>query len=64
MTEQEQFVADLTETVDLIDATPRQREVYKASLRYAISHAVRKAAQRKQGLLVINPMPIVLTGNV
>lgn len=47
MTEQEQFVADLAETVHLIVATEHQREIYKASLRYAISHAVRKAAQRK-----------------
>lgn len=46
MTEQEQFIADLAETVQMIAATDRQREVYKASLRYAISHAVRKASQR------------------
>lgn len=41
---QKQFIAYLAETVDMMSATPRQREVYKASLKYAISHAVRKTA--------------------
>lgn len=47
MSDQEQFIADLMSSVHEIDATKRQKEIYEASLSYAISHALRKAAQRK-----------------
>jgi hypothetical protein len=30
----------------MIEATPHQREIYKASLRYAIEHVIRKARRR------------------
>lgn len=43
---QEQFISDLASSVNEISATDRQKEVFKASLRYAITHARRLAADR------------------
>lgn len=50
MTEQEQFIADMAATVPMIKATGRQREIYTASLRYAVSHALVKANRRGTSL--------------
>lgn len=61
MTEQEQFIADLAESLNEIQATPRQKEIYKATLRHAISYAVRKAFYRKTGAMVIRPEPVATT---
>jgi len=42
----EQFILDMADSVNEVVGTARQKEIFKASLRLAISHARRKAAQR------------------
>lgn len=42
----DQFVADMAESVNHIRATERQKEVFKASLRFAITYAKEKAKVR------------------
>jgi hypothetical protein len=50
MSEVDEFIADLADSVSHIRATSRQKEIFKASLRYAIAYARRKADERKTGI--------------
>lgn len=45
-TSDDQFVSDMAESVNHIRATDRQKEVFKASLRFAITYAREKAKVR------------------
>jgi hypothetical protein len=60
MTEQEQFIADLADSLNEITATPRQKEIYKATLRHAIAYAVQKSFRRKTGAMVVRPEPVAV----
>ncbi len=46
----DQFIEDMAASVDEIKATERQKETFKASLRFALAFARRKAAHRKLAL--------------
>lgn len=48
----DQFLVDMGDSVAFIKATDRQKEVFKASLRYAISHARRLADERQKNSAV------------
>jgi hypothetical protein len=46
MSEIDNFISDMADSLSEIKATERQREVGKAWLRHAIAYARRKAAER------------------
>jgi hypothetical protein len=64
MSELDQFISLMGESADKITATDRQREVFKASLRFAVTYAqtrMKIAAARSER--TTNPSPTTISGD-